>query len=125
MAAPPPVGSTVVASMRSSVPNDVRHGVQEPEDEGSGQEPNENKETLDDNTIFESMDSNQADEAQQQSSSSTIVVQTCDVPWGQRYEIKTDDVGEKWFCAAGIKKSMSQLWLSTMTPQCLHAYFSE
>lgn len=111
--------------MGSSVPKDVRQtGAQEPENEDREHEQNGNEETLEHDTSFESMDSNQRDEAQQQSIPSTTVILKIDVPWDRTYEIKTDDVGDEWFCATGIEQSMSQILSSRLTHQLSHAYFA-
>lgn len=115
----------MVARMRSSVPKDARQsGVQEPENEAREQEQNENEETLEHDTSFESIDSDQTSEAQQQSIPSTTVISKIDIPWDQKHEIKTDDVGDEWFCATGIEQSMSQHLSSRLTHQRSHTYFT-
>ena len=119
----PPGRNTAVARMGSSVPKEVtQSGAQESENENREQEQNGNEETLEHDTSFESMDSNQTDEAQQQSIPSTTGILKIDIPWDQTYEIKTDDVGDEWFCAPGIEQSMSQLLSSRLTHQQSHTY---
>lgn len=110
--------------MGSSALKDVRQsGAQEPENEDSEQEQNGDDVSLEHDTSFESMDSNQADEPQQQSISSTNEILKINIPCDQQYEIGTDDVGDEWFCATGIKQSMSQLLSSNLTHQQSHTYF--
>ena len=56
------------------------------------------------NTLSESRDSDLRNDAQQQLSPSSIVMQKIEVPRAETYETKTDEVGNEWFCATGIKK---------------------
>ena len=83
----------------------MQSGTRESDSESSEQKDIRDKETLDD-TSSQNSDSNETEEAQQQSNPSTIFMHTVIVPRGQQCEIEVDDAGDQWFCAAGIKQSM-------------------
>ena len=71
---------------------------------GSELEENGNKETLDIDTLSESRGSDLRNDAQQQLSPSSIIMQKIQVHRAETYEIKTDEVGNEWFCVTGMKK---------------------
>ena len=102
-------GSPTLAGNGPSVSNDpTEYSVQKPESTGSEPEEEEKIETLDDNKLSESGDSNQNEGAQQQSNPLTIVKINVKTHRDRLYEIKTDAVGNEWFCAEGNEQGKSQ-----------------
>ncbi|CAD6563742.1 MAG: hypothetical protein ASARMPREDX12_000042 [Alectoria sarmentosa] len=81
--------------------DEEEHDVPEWEKAGSRQEEYRNKEDFDDDRFSEDQDSNQSDEAQQRLTSSIMIKKKARVPQAEPYEIKTDILGNEWFCVAG------------------------
>ena len=102
-------GSPTLAGNGPSVSNDpTEYSVQKPESTGSEPEEEGKVETLEDNKLSESGDSNQNEGAQQQSNPLTIVKINVKTHRDRLYEIKTDAVGNEWFCAEGNEQGKSQ-----------------
>ena len=102
--------------------DEEEHDVPEWEKAGSRQEEYRNKEDFDDDRFSEDQDSNQSDEAQQRLTSSIMIKKKARVPQAEPYEIKTDILGNEWFCVAGKEQSKSFEIFSMNTVSTLSSY---